>query len=200
MSGKKRGLSPSAVKVYYDRFGEKQDSQGFYEDPAFDDLTAHANLQGTQCVLEFGCGTGRLAARLLENHLSSSASYLGCDISPVMIGLAKRRLAKYGERAQVMLSEEAVRFPCADDSVDCVVSTYVLDLLSASDIRCCFSEARRVLIPGGELCLASLTNGVNLLSRIISSLWMDLIMTATRLPNSLCSTCLVKIKKMAKSV
>lgn len=172
MSGKQRVLSPSAAKRYYDRFGKKQDSQGFYEDPAIDDLIAHADFQDVQTVFELGCGTGKLAARLLGHDLSSSAQYIGCDLSPVMVDLAQRRLAAYGQRAQVVLSEGAVRFPRPDASVDRVVSTYVLDLLSESDIRRCFSEAHRTLTPGGQLCLASLTRGVNLPSRIVSSVWM----------------------------
>jgi ubiquinone/menaquinone biosynthesis C-methylase UbiE len=171
--GKDRVLSQSAAQAYYDRFGEKQDSQGFYENPALDDLITHADFQDIHSVFEFGCGTGKLASRLLENHLSSSAIYFGCDISPVMVDLAKRRLAAFGERARVALSDGAVRFSCPNSSVDRVVSTYVLDLLSESDMRRCFSEARRVLLPGGELCIASLTSGVNLLSRTLSSLWMS---------------------------
>lgn len=170
--GKTRALPPSAAKTYYDRFGKKQDSQGFYEDPAIDEMTAHAGFQDARRIFEFGCGTGKLAARLLKNHLSSSAIYLGCDISPVMVGIAGRRIATYGRRAQVALSDGAIRFPCADHSVDRVVSTYVLDLLSDSDIRRFFSEARRVLVAGGGLCLASLTRGVGIPSRIVSSLWM----------------------------
>ncbi len=165
-------MSPSAARDYYDRFGKKQDSQGFYEDPAADDLIAHAGFPDALRVFEFGCGTGKLAARLLEDRLSSSAVYLGCDVSPVMIDLARRRLAAYGNRAQVALTGGAVRFPCSDRSVDRVVSTYVLDLLSAPDIRRFFSEARRALVPGGKLCLASLTKGATLPSRIVSSLWM----------------------------
>ena len=83
-----RVLRPSAAQAYYDRFGRKQDSQGFYEDPALDDLIAHASLRDAQSVFEFGCGTGKLAARLLAQRLSSAASYRGCDISPVMVGRA----------------------------------------------------------------------------------------------------------------
>lgn len=171
LSDRERVLSPSAARAYYDRFGRKQDSQGFYEDPALDDLIAHADFQAARSVFEFGCGTGKLAARLLEEHLPPSTSYLGCDVSTVMVGLAARRLGAYGERARVALSDGTVRFPCPDRSVDRVVSTYVLDLLSESDIRRFFSEARRVLVPGGALCLASLTRGVGLPSRIVSSLW-----------------------------
>jgi len=172
LAGTGKTLSRSTAKVYYDRFGAKQDSQGFYEDPALDDLIDQADFQDARNVFEFGCGTGKLAARLLRDHLPPAAVYRGCDISPVMIGLARRRLAAYGGRAQVALSDGAVRFPCPEASVDRVVSTYVLDLLSEPDIECFFSEAQRVLVPGGKLCLASLTNGVNLFSRIVSMLWM----------------------------
>lgn len=168
---KDRTLNPTAARTYYDRFGEKQDSQGFYEDPAIEELIAHADFQNARSVFEFGCGTGKLAARLLAKHAPSTASYVGCDISPVMIDLAKRRLAAYGERAQATLSDGAIRFSRPDRSVDRVVSTYVLDLLPEPDIRRFFAESRRVLVSEGRLCLASLTTGTGFLSRIVSSLW-----------------------------
>ena len=75
-----RTLKPSEVRSFYDQFGKKQDSQSFYEDPAIEDLTAHATLTEVEKVFEFGCGTGRLAARLLTGHLPASAAYLGCDV------------------------------------------------------------------------------------------------------------------------
>jgi len=171
MSDNDRVLSPAAARAYYDRFGRKQDSQGFYEDPALDELIAHAGFGQAQSVFEFGCGTGKLAARLLQSHLPPAASYRGCDISPVMIELAQRRLQPYAERAQVALSDGDVRFALPDRSVDRVVCSYVLDLLSAADIRRFFAEAHRTLTPQGRVCLASLTHGVGLGSRIVSSLW-----------------------------
>ncbi|MGA9422198.1 MAG: class I SAM-dependent methyltransferase [Rhodanobacteraceae bacterium] len=174
MSDKERALDPAAAQAYYDRFGKKQDSQGFYEDPALDELIAHAGFQDARRVFEFGCGTGKFAARLLEKHLSSSSTYLGCDVSPVMIDLAKRRLETYGERARVVLSDGAIRFPLPDHSADRVVTSYVLDLLSEADTRCFFSEAHRVMMPDGKVCIASLTRGVSLPSRIVSSLWMSI--------------------------
>lgn len=172
MSGQERVLDSSAARAYYDRFGKKQDSQGFYEDPALGNLAARAGFQDARRVFEFGCGTGKYAARLLKKFLSDAASYLGCDISLVMVDLAKQRLDVYGERAQVVLTEGAIRFPVPDHSVDRVVATYVLDLLSVEDIERFFSESRRVLMPGGRVCIASLTRGVSIPSRIIASLWM----------------------------
>lgn len=173
MSEKERVLDTAAAQAYYDRFGNKQDSQGFYEDPALDELVAHAGFQDAQDIFEFGCGTGKFAARLMEKYLPPSASYCGNDISPVMVDLAKHRLEPYSERAQVVLSDGAIRFPVPDHSVDRIVCTYVLDLLPGAYIGCFFSEAHRVLTPGGKVCIASLTRGVSIPSRIVSSLWMS---------------------------
>lgn len=172
MPEKERVLDLAAVRAFYDGFGRKQDRQGFYEDPALDDLVAHAGFQDALDVFEFGCGTGKFAARLLAKHLPPSAGYLGCDVSPVMVGLSKRRLEAYAERSKVVLSGGTVRFPLPDHAVDRVVSSYVLDLLSEENIRRFFLEAYRVLLPAGKVCLASLTRGIDLPSRIVSSLWM----------------------------
>ncbi len=175
-----RVLRPSDARAYYDRFGKKQDSQGFYEDPALDDLIARADFGSALSVYELGCGTGKLAARLLEGHLPSRARYLGSDVSPVMVGLATGRLEPFGARAQVTLSDGEVRFPVPDHSVDRVVSSYVLDLLSEADIERFFAEAYRVLRPTGRACIASLTRGVSLPSRIVSALWMAVFRVSPR--------------------
>ena len=172
MSDKERVLSRSAAQVFYDRFGKKQDNQGFYENPALDDLIAHAGFEEAQRVFEFGCGTGKFAARLLESHLPAAASYLGCDLSLTMVALARSRLAAFPRRAEVCLAGGVVYFPVPDKFADRVVSTYVLDLLSEEDIRRFFAEAHRVLVPGGRVCLASLTRGSGFLSRVFSALWM----------------------------
>jgi ubiquinone/menaquinone biosynthesis C-methylase UbiE len=167
-------LKPSEAEAFYDRFGKKQDAQGFYEDLATHDLIAHARLGEADKVFEFGCGTGRFANRLLEGHLRLSATYLGCDLSSTMVGLATERLARYGRRAQVFQSDGAVHFPLSDHSVDRVISTYVLDLLSETDIGKFFLEAYRVLVEGGRLCLVSLTHGTTFLSRVVSSVWASI--------------------------
>jgi ubiquinone/menaquinone biosynthesis C-methylase UbiE len=167
-------LEPSQARSYYDRFGKNQDTQSFYEEPVLSDLIAHAHLSEAQRVFEFGCGTGRFAAHLLAEHLPSSASYLGCDLSQTMIGLATERLANYAGRAQVLQSDETIHFPLADHSVDRVIATYVLDLLSDMDSNEFFREARRVLIAEGKLCLVSLTEGTTFLSRIVSCVWASI--------------------------
>lgn len=164
-------LSRAAVRAYYDRFGARQDSQAFYEDPATDALMTHADFEHAQSVFEFGCGTGRLAQRLLCAHLPVTAQYLGCDISPVMTRLAERRIESHAGRARIMHTDGEIRFPFEDGAIDRVVSCYVMDLLADADIRRYLQEAHRALRPGGYVCLASLGRGVGMLSRLVSWLW-----------------------------
>lgn len=164
-------LTRFQAQAFYDHFGKKQDAQAFYEDVALDELIAHGDFEQAEKIFEFGCGTGRLASHLLTKHLSLSASYLGIDLSQTMIDIAEQRISTYAGRAKVFQSDGSTCFPLPDHSVDRVVSTYVLDLLSETDIRQVITEASRVLIPGGKLCLASLTYGVTFSSRIVCALW-----------------------------
>lgn len=167
-------LSHAQAKRFYDRFGSKQDAQGFYEDKAIDELIAHADFEHAHALFELGCGTGRLALRLLNSQLPADASYLGMDLSDTMIALARQRLTPYINRVSVVQSSGNMQFPLSDESVDRVISTYVFDLLSAADVNQAIAEARRVLRPKGKLCLVSLSHGVNLLSQFVCRLWSGL--------------------------
>jgi ubiquinone/menaquinone biosynthesis C-methylase UbiE len=88
-----------------------------------------------------------------------------------MAGLATQRLIPFAERARVIRTDGTTVFPIPDASVDRVIATYVLDLLSETDIDGFLREAHRALVLGGRLCLVSLTEGVTLLSRAVSAVW-----------------------------
>ena len=94
-------FTPDDARQFYDRFGSRQDSQGCYENPALDDLVEHADFEHARSVLEFGCGTGSFARRLLEMVLPSDAHYLALDISETMTGLATQKLAPWQDRVEV---------------------------------------------------------------------------------------------------
>lgn len=166
-----RTLGIDEARDFYDRFGTKQDRQSFYEAPALDALVAHAALGEARSVFELGCGTGRLAEMLLRKHLPPDTRYLGVDISSTMIALASRRLAPFAPRACVRQVAGDPRIPIGTGSVDRVISTYVLDLLPEPAIREVLSEARRVLVPGGLLCVAGITHGSTAASRAVMGAW-----------------------------
>ncbi|WP_456426276.1 class I SAM-dependent methyltransferase [Rhodocaloribacter sp.] len=164
-------LSHEQARAFYDRFGARQDRQRFYEDAAVEEMLRHLALGEARFVLEFGCGTGRLAEALMREHLPEHARYLGLDVSATMVALARRRLAPFADRATVRLTDGTPRLDLADGSVDRFLSTYVLDLLSEEDIRSVLAEAHRVLEPGGRLGLVSLTHGTTLASKLVVKGW-----------------------------
>ena len=164
-------LTHDEAKAFYDRFGSKQDLQRLYEDPAVEALLAHAGFESAEAVVELGCGTGRLAARLLRDELPRDATYVGLDVSSTMIALARERVAPWAARARVEQTDGSMLLGLPDASADRFLSTYVLDLLSEADIAAALREARRVLRPGGRLCVASLTVGHTAASRLVARLW-----------------------------
>ena len=137
------------MRRFYDWLGAALDTQAFYENPAMEDLIAHASFETARAVLECGCGTGRFAAHLFTNVLHRDYLYWAIDISPKLVRLAKQRLEPWQGRATVKLSSGRMILPFSDHRLDRFVATYVLDLLAFEDIRALLAEVRRVLISGG---------------------------------------------------
>jgi ubiquinone/menaquinone biosynthesis C-methylase UbiE len=173
-------LTLNQARSVYDRIGRVQDWQAFYEDAATDRLVANAAFAADQTIFEFGCGTGRLAAHLV-GALPASVTYLGVDISPVMIKLATSRLAAWGDWAKVVLVDGSLPLPADDGFADRVLSTFVFDLLDADDARAVLDDLRRILTRDGRLCLTSLTHGEQLLERAASRAWTGLWQVAPQL-------------------
>jgi ubiquinone/menaquinone biosynthesis C-methylase UbiE len=167
-------LTPDQAKAFYDGFGSKQDSQAFYEKAALGELIANGVFDRAHALFEFGCGTGALALELLQRHLPADATYQGVDISSTMTRLARERLVGFGDRATVATVSGDVAFALADASVDRVVSTYVLDLLDAAGVGRFLDEAARTLRADGLLCIAGITAGTTLASRIVMGIWQRL--------------------------
>ena len=166
-----RYVSAQQARGIYDRIGRWQDTRPLSERRALDALVERAAFERAGAVLEFGCGTGRLAARLLAGHLPAGARYLGLDVSPKMVRLARATVAPWGDRARVELTGGQMVIPAGEGSHDRFVSAYVLDLLSPDDTARLLDEAHRVLRPGGLLALASLTPGQTAAARALTRAW-----------------------------
>jgi SAM-dependent methyltransferase len=169
-----RTLSHDEAHRFYDRFGARQDAQTCYERPALERLLPELRLAEAHALVEFGCGTGRLAAELLATQLSPECRYLSLDLSATMVGLARARVAPFGARAEVRQTDGAPRIDAPDGAFDRFLSCYVLDLLPEDEIRALLAEAHRVLAPGGLLGVAGLTRGEHGLSAVMSRVWTSI--------------------------
>jgi ubiquinone/menaquinone biosynthesis C-methylase UbiE len=167
----RRFLTREEARAFYDRFGRKQDSQQWYESPATRDLLKHGGFETALSVFELGCGTGAFAEEILAHSLPQTARYCGVDISSTMVELTKKRLERFGSRAEVRLTDGVLTPVLPDASVDRFVANYVLDLLSPDDIRQVLTEAYRLLKPEGRLCMVSLTCGRKGVARMVTWFW-----------------------------
>jgi ubiquinone/menaquinone biosynthesis C-methylase UbiE len=100
-------------------------------------------------VVDVGCGTGRLLARL--RAALPSASLMGVDAADGMIAVAREKPSLQGVDFEVA---SAAALPAEDASCDVVVST--VSFHHWEDQSAGLREVARVLRPGGRLVLVDL--------------------------------------------
>jgi trans-aconitate 2-methyltransferase len=110
------------------------------------DVLARLSLQGTERVMDAGCGTGRvteqLAERLPDGHV------IALDGSPAMVEAARGRLARFGDRIDYVVADLGQPLPI-DGSVDAVLSTATFHWVPDHDAL--FRNLAAVTRPGGWL-------------------------------------------------
>ena len=115
-------------------------------EPYADDLADRLPAQPLKDVLELACGTGILTRRLLD-RLAPTTRIVATDLSSSMLAVARERL----DPSDRLLFQEAdaVSLPFADASFDAIFCQF--GVMFVADKCAAFSEARRVLRPGGFL-------------------------------------------------
>jgi ubiquinone/menaquinone biosynthesis C-methylase UbiE len=108
-----------------------------------------AVLQAGDLVVEVGCGTGRLTLPL---SAMTSARVIGVDPEARMLDVAR---AKDTAGRIEWVRGSAYRMPVGDDAATLAMMVMVVHLLRQR-VRA-FTEARRMLRPGGELSLWTFT-------------------------------------------
>ena len=114
---------------------------------AYEAIVAHAPLQESHDVLEFGCGCGRIA-RHWQNF---NGSFVGSDLDEPAVRWCRRNLSF--ARFKVNGLEPPLIF--GDESFDLVYAISVFSHLTAPLQIGWRNELRRVLRPGGLLLLTT---------------------------------------------
>jgi ubiquinone/menaquinone biosynthesis C-methylase UbiE len=144
-------------RTFYDRISEAYDLIADAGERAARQAGVRAlDLEAGERVLEIGFGTGTevldLAARV-----GPGGRVAGIDISPGMLAVARRKLARTAPAAPVDLRVgDARELPFADGSFDAVYSSFTLELFPEEDLPVVLAEARRVLRAGGRIGVVSM--------------------------------------------
>ncbi|KNZ77271.1 Arsenite methyltransferase [Termitomyces sp. J132] len=114
-----------------------------------------ANLKDTEIVIDLGSGAGidiLLAALKVGPH----GQAIGIDVSADMIALARRNATEKGLKfPQVAFIQASLAepLPITTNTVDCVLSNCVINLLPHSKKEGALKEIYRILKPGGRLVI-----------------------------------------------
>jgi ubiquinone/menaquinone biosynthesis C-methylase UbiE len=115
--------------------------------PVYDALMAQAELFDGARVLEIGCGTGNLTAKV--NRAQPGALLTGVDPDPRALARARRKARR---TAGIQFDQGyAQDLPYADGSFDRVLSSMMLHHLDDEVKVAALGEAFRVLRPGGSI-------------------------------------------------
>jgi demethylmenaquinone methyltransferase/2-methoxy-6-polyprenyl-1,4-benzoquinol methylase len=127
------------------------------------DALARAGLAPGMRVIDVGTGTG-LLAREAVRIVGDPAAVIGVDPSAGM-----RRHAHLPEGVR-LLAGEAEAIPLPDASADFLCMGYALRHIS--DLEVAFREFRRVLAPGGVVCILEITPPASRLGRAALKAYM----------------------------
>jgi demethylmenaquinone methyltransferase/2-methoxy-6-polyprenyl-1,4-benzoquinol methylase len=159
-----RRFTPDAAQRFYDALAGRYDGFALFEARARQLALDRLEPTAGQFVLNVGLGTGAHYREAVE-WVGERGMAAGIDLSFSMLRVAQSR------GITALAQADGAWLPFALASFDRLLCTYVLDLVAWADLPRWLSEFRRVLKPHGCMALVSLTEGVNLVSRVFVAIW-----------------------------
>ncbi|WP_185233256.1 class I SAM-dependent methyltransferase [Teredinibacter franksiae] len=108
-------------------------------------------------VLDLGCGEGRHTLGLFFHFHQQPVAFIGLDLNRNDLDTAQQRIADLpltqpGKASISFIHSNGLNLPFANNSVEHIVCSEVLEHIP--DYECMLIEIKRILKPGGSLCIS----------------------------------------------
>ena len=151
-------VSQNNIGAVYDKIAPIYDIWGkLTESRARNRAIELAEIKNGQHILEVAAGTGLAFYEIVKRN--PNGTNLGIDLSPGMLGKAKKRLSKLSEVNYSLNVGTAFNLNVEDESMDTLVNNYMFDLIPFEDMNKILVEFKRVLKKNGKLILVNMTEG-----------------------------------------
>jgi ubiquinone/menaquinone biosynthesis C-methylase UbiE len=113
---------------------------------------ATMEIQGSERVLELGCGGGELLGMIADRI--STGKVIGIDWSPLAIRFCKYKLRHFINQGKLdLVCQNAVQIPLPTNSIDCICTVNTVYFWDKPEAV--FAECARVLKRGGKIVLCN---------------------------------------------
>jgi ubiquinone/menaquinone biosynthesis C-methylase UbiE len=163
MKAEKSPISPvtrskQTARASYDRMSRWYDIlSASSERPITEECVELLGIHTGETVLEIGCGTG-YGLTLAGRSAGRSGCILGVDLSGRMCQKTRSRISSTcPDVKSLVICGDGAGLPLVAASLDVVFMSFTLELFAAPEIPQVLLECRRVLKPGGRLCLVAMS-------------------------------------------
>lgn len=147
--------SKDEARQAYDKMSRWYDFFASSEKKFTDAGLTMLDVQNGETALEIGFGTGYALQALA--HAAHPEPVCGIDVSPKMLALAEKKLARAELSDNVRLKVgDASQLPYENHSFDVIFISFTLELFDTPEIPLVLDECRRVLKMGGRLGVVAL--------------------------------------------